>query len=122
LTLVLLAALLFATCDKDVEIKCTEFRTALAAGDEDKILETVNQYIALSFLQVNSSQNFDKLAKYFKDHCNLAVSYKCFQCVDTNPPLSYMTIQFLNGPVIVQKTLVIWDDPQENKMKAVGVN
>lgn len=121
-TLILLAAALFAACDKDGEIKCPDFRSALAANDEEKIVEIINGYIGANFLQVNSRQNFDALAKYFEDHCNLNVTDKCFLCVDTNPPLSFINLQFFNGPTFVKKTIVIWDDPQENKMKAIGVN
>lgn len=122
LTFLLLAAVLFATCDKDVESKCTEFRSALAVNDEEKILNIVNQYITQSFLLVNSRQNFEDLVKHIQDNCNLEVKYSCFECIDTNPPMSEISIQFLNGATLEQRTIDIWDDPQEHRMKAINVH
>lgn len=122
MTLVLMAAVLFATCDKDIESKCIGFRSALVANDEEKILRMVNQYITQSFLTVYSRQNLEALATKINDECKLEVKYTCFECVDTNPPISEISIQFLNGGILEQKTIDLWNDPQENRLKAISVH
>lgn len=122
LTFLLLAAVLFATCDKDVESDCTGFRSALVANDEEKILRMVNQQITWSFLLVTSRQNLEALAKHFNDDCNLEVKYICFECADTNPPISEISLQFLNGATIEERTIDLWHDLQENRMKAINVH
>jgi hypothetical protein len=122
LTFLLLAAVLFATCDKDIASECTGFRSALVANDKEKILKMVNQEITRSFLLVTSRQNLEALSNHFKNDCNLEVKYVCFECIDTNPPMSEISVQFLNGATLEVRTIDLWHDPQENKMKAINVH
>src|SRR5688572_14209485 len=109
LTFILLAAVLFATCDKDVESKCTEFRSALVANDEEKILNIGHHYIMQSLLLTNARPKFENLGKHIQDNCNLEGKYTCFQCIHTNPPMSEISIQFLNDETFEQKPSDIWD-------------
>lgn len=115
-------AILFAACDKDVEPKCMEFRNALTAKNEQEILNLVNQQITQSLLMVNSRQNFDALAKYIDEQCKLEVVSTCFECIDTNPMISEITIRFFDATGFSTISIDFWGDPQDNRMEAINVH
>lgn len=120
----LLFICLLAGCDKDVATpSCEEFRSAIKAGDKEKLREIIDSYIDQSSALTHTAANLDKLVKHINSNCDVQATVLCFGCIETLPEMSEIKLRYTDGIDAVEGVIDLSAySKDDHRMKFVSVH
>jgi len=125
--LLLTAAICLLSCKKGGEHDCQALKTALLAGDEASVKRLINELIPSFDRQVTATDqtgfkiHFDILIDKLKS-CDMAVTYACYSCVATYPPISEVSLQVTAGNQRVERSIDLRTDPHNNRFSFLSMH
>ena len=107
---------LLSACRKDsIDRSCTNLQQELSASNKNKVEIEVNRIIQSLPSQDYTQENFEKLVNLIAGKCNIVVTGKCFDCIQTLPSQSEIYIS-LDSVRMINKVVDI-SYTTDNRMK-----
>jgi hypothetical protein len=100
-TLLLLAG---NSCKKDKQGNCEEFKQAAYSNDVNKVRSVMESYLQNLPSSVYNEQNIQLLTQRISK-CDISSLIYCFDCIDTYPSQTEISINFSYNGAMVHKTI-----------------
>ena len=106
--LILICSLSVFSCDKDViSASCESLKDGILNDDIDKVRSTINNFIDGLGSKVYTEANLTALVQKISSQCNVSCEIVCFDCIQTLPSQSEITIVINSGGATVAKKIDI---------------
>ena len=105
-------AVLFSACAKDNETNCGKLKEAAFSNNIDEVNAIITNYIERLPSKTYNQPNIRLLAQRISS-CNLSSSLQCFDCIETLPSQTEISLDFTYNGVAVHKMIDLSYSPDK---------